>query len=370
LRTPLNAIIGFSEILTDQTFGELNSKQLKYSHNILNSGRHLLQLINDILDLSKVEAGRLEVARTAFPPAKALREVQTIVKALAHKKTIALDFQVADDLPPLLADEGKFKQIMYNLLSNAIKFTPDRGRVTVTASLIHTPAVAPAQPAESLKISVSDTGIGIQPQDHERIFIEFEQVDSSYGRQQQGTGLGLALTKRLIELHGGKIWVESEGIESKGSTFTFVLPVLKAEPVVASSPDDPGKHTVLVIEDDPACLAMLVRTLAGRGFQTLQATDGRTGVNLAAEHHPEVIILDLGMPDCSGDQVVEELRAHPHTSGIPILIHTGTVLAEPERQRLAAHVQAISLKTETNSLLANLERWRKPQPASLTAVNS
>ena len=135
LRTPLNAIIGFSEILADKTFGDLNDRQLKYSNNILNSGRHLLQLINDILDLAKVEAGRVELTRNSFSVAKALSEVQTIVKTLANKKHISLDFDVAPDLPALFADEAKFKQIMYNLLSNAIKFTPDGGKVLVTAAI-------------------------------------------------------------------------------------------------------------------------------------------------------------------------------------------------------------------------------------------
>jgi PAS domain S-box-containing protein len=230
LRTPLNAIIGFSEILSDKTFGDLNDHQLKYTNNILSSGRHLLQLINDILDLSKVEAGRLQLSRTPFRVAKAMADVETIVKTLAAKKRIALKFKVAADLPSLFADEPKFKQIMYNLLSNAIKFTPDGGHVTVTTLLdqvsdtaFRTRSVAPVR---CLRIAVADTGIGIQPEDHERIFREFEQVDSSYGRQQQGTGLGLALTKKLVELHGGNLQVQSRGIEGEGTTFTFTMPIV------------------------------------------------------------------------------------------------------------------------------------------------
>ncbi len=228
LRTPLNAIIGFSEVLADQTFGELNERQLKYANHIQNSGRHLLQLINDILDLSKVEAGRVELARSAFDIAAALQNVRSIAKALANKKSITLTFEVPEDLPPFLGDEVKFKQVLYNLLSNAIKFTPPGGFVALT--VVRGLGIEPgAEEGESLEISVTDNGIGIRPEDQERIFLEFEQVDSSYGRQQQGTGLGLALTRRLIELHGGRIWVESEGIEGKGSTFTFVLPFRQPE---------------------------------------------------------------------------------------------------------------------------------------------
>ncbi len=257
LRTPLNAIIGFSEILADRTFGDLNARQCKYSNNILNSGRHLLQLINDILDLSKVEAGKLELTRSSFSVARALENAQVIIKTLAYKKGIALDFDVAAAPPELFADEAKFKQIMYNLLSNAIKFTPNKGRVTVTATRWHpnghgAPELKSLLSGECLKVTVADTGIGIHPRDHERIFAEFEQVDSSYGRLQQGTGLGLALTKRLIDLHGGRIQVESEGIEGKGSRFTFLLPLPKPAPAhqPAERQGAPLRPLILVLAED------------------------------------------------------------------------------------------------------------------------
>jgi signal transduction histidine kinase len=242
LRTPLNAIIGFSEILADKTFGDLNDRQSKYINNILGSGRHLLQLINDILDLSKVEAGRLELTRTSFSAAKALANVQAIVKTLASKKGITLEVQVAPGLSEVLADEAKFKQIMYNLLSNAIKFTPEGGKAGVMVTRQTDPKAHPGleplfgSSGQCLRVIVADTGIGIHPRDQGRIFLEFEQVDSSYGRQQQGTGLGLALTKRLIELHGGRIWVESEGVEGKGSRFGFLLPLPKTQPKPAPAP--------------------------------------------------------------------------------------------------------------------------------------
>ena len=507
LRTPLNAIIGFSEILADKTFGDLNDRQLKYSNNILNSGRQLLQLINDILDLAKVEAGRVELMRNTFVVAKALSEVQTIVKTLANKKRISLEFEVGANLPPLFADEAKFKQVMYNLLSNAIKFTPDGGRVTVTAAFQNeangdsSPASKIALAGESLRVAVTDTGIGIKANDQERVFKEFEQVDSSYGRQQQGTGLGLALTKRLIEMHGGRIWMESEGVEGKGSTFTFLIPMPKTEAKPTQLTDKPDLHddtihplvlvvtnddshqqlvghyltgagyditvvsetaamiaalkarrpyavvidrkmgsaddwpggagqspeqsksdfsdtliqhkccsripagipqvifsedgngrlafsllgkegvvpervscrlvdairqsdkttgkelkTILIIDDEPVLLELLTKTLLQKGFSILRASDGRTGVEFATNYLPEVIILDFSMPEFNGIQVVEQLRAHPRTKNIPILINTGTVLNEEERQRLAGHVQSITSKTERESLLTELER--------------
>jgi signal transduction histidine kinase len=220
LRTPLNAIIGFSELLADRTFGDLNAKQAKYVDNILTSGRHLLQLINDILDLSKVEAGRMELQVDRFEVAQAVQDVVTIVKTLAGKKGVALAIEVAGALPPISADQAKVKQVLYNLLSNAIKFTPAKGQVTVTAHAGTDEQV----PGRVLRLAVRDTGIGLKPQDRERIFGAFEQVDSSYARQQQGTGLGLALCRQLVALHGGRIWAESEG-EGRGSTFTVVLPL-------------------------------------------------------------------------------------------------------------------------------------------------
>ena len=217
LRTPLNSIIGFSEVLEDQTFGEMNQKQVKYIANILFSSRHLLELLNDILDLSKVEAGKME-----FQPSKvkikALLETSLImVKEKAMDQRIRLDLDFPKDFPSDLeisADERKLKQIMFNLLSNAVKFTPGGGTVRINAALI----------SESvLQISVADTGIGIGPEDQTRVFQEFEQLDSAYDRKYEGTGLGLALTRKLVKLHGGRIWVESEG-EEKGSVFTFVIP--------------------------------------------------------------------------------------------------------------------------------------------------
>jgi signal transduction histidine kinase/DNA-binding response OmpR family regulator len=232
LRTPLNAIIGFSELLEDQAFGPLNDRQQRYVGNILSSGRHLLQLINDILDLAKVEAGRMALDPAPFDVALALREAEGIVKALAEKKGICLELDLDPRLDTVTADPAKFRQIMYNLLSNAIKFTPNQGSVRVSARRLH--AASPDEDGASgagvgewIEVAVADSGVGIRREDQERIFGEFEQVDPSYAREHQGTGLGLALTRRLVGMHGGRIWLESEGL-GKGSTFTFVLPAVAA----------------------------------------------------------------------------------------------------------------------------------------------
>ena len=216
LRTPLNAIIGFSEVLHERMFGELNDKQAEYLQDILASGRHLLSLINDILDLSKVEAGRMELELEPFDLPAALDDAVTLVRERATRHGITLDLVVDPAVGAVVADERKVKQILLNLLSNAVKFTPDGGRVGVTAGVAHD-----ASSPEAIEVAVSDTGVGIAPEDQVTIFQEFRQVGSG-AQRQEGTGLGLTLTKKFVELHGGRIWVTSE--VGKGSTFTFTVP--------------------------------------------------------------------------------------------------------------------------------------------------
>jgi len=224
LRTPLNSVIGFSEILQDRTFGELNQRQAKHVGNVLGSARHLLQIISDVLDLSKVEAGRMDLELSVVEPARALGDLATIARGLANKKHIELVIEADDSMPSISADERKLKQIAFNLISNAIKFTPEGGKVKVKAEVVNSSGAEAGGGSSSVfRVTVSDTGIGIAPEDQERIFESFVQVDSSYAKKQQGTGLGLALTRRLVELHGGRIWVESQG-EGKGSTFAFEIP--------------------------------------------------------------------------------------------------------------------------------------------------
>jgi len=213
LRTPLNAIIGFSEVLRERMFGEVNEKQLEYLKDIHESGRHLLSLINDILDLSKIEAGRMELEVSRFDLPSALSNAMTLIRERAQRHGIGLNLEVDERLGELSGDERKFKQIMLNLLSNAVKFTPDGGRVEVSARRYD----------GMIEVSVKDTGVGIAPEDHEAVFEEFRQVGSDYAKKHEGTGLGLTLSRRFVELHGGKIWVKSQ--LGQGATFTFTLPV-------------------------------------------------------------------------------------------------------------------------------------------------
>jgi signal transduction histidine kinase len=226
LRTPLNAILGFSEVLAERMFGEVNEKQAEYLQDILSSGRHLLSLINDILDLSKVEAGRLELELGRFHLPTTLDNTLTLVRERATRHGITLTQTVVEGVGHIVADERKVKQVLLNLLSNAVKFTPDGGGVDLTATAAK----------DVITIAVSDTGIGIAPEDQAAIFEEFRQVGREDARTQEGTGLGLTLAKKFVELHGGRIWVQSQ--VGQGSTFTFTLPV---RPDGGNSSDQAGR---------------------------------------------------------------------------------------------------------------------------------
>jgi len=216
LRTPLNAIIGFSEVLGERMFGELNPKQDEYVKDIHTSGRHLLSLINDILDLSKIEAGRMELELSDFDLPAAVDSAVTLVRERAARRGVALRSTVEDGVAAVRADERKVRQVVLNLLSNAIKFTPEGGRVDVRTAPVD----------GEVEVSVSDTGVGIAPEHQAAVFEEFRQVGESAARHE-GTGLGLALSRKFVELHGGKIWVESQ--VGKGSTFTFRIPASRGD---------------------------------------------------------------------------------------------------------------------------------------------
>ena len=343
LRTPLNAIIGFSEILHDRTFGEVNPKQERYVDNITTSGRHLLELINDILDLSKVEAGKMELELSQVSLKSLLENSLIMIKEKALSHSIILDLNIPAELSDLelYMDERKLKQIMFNLLSNAVKFTPDGGRIEVEAR----------GEEKEIAIRVSDTGIGIKPEDQERVFETFEQAGSMQGLNQQGTGLGLALTRRLVVLHGGRIWVESEG-EGKGCTFIFTIPtgtreLEKETPSSVATPqaktietsrteEGDSRPTVLVVEDDRHASELITHYLNEAGYAVAHAFDGKEVVELAKEIKPYAITLDILMPGKDGWEVLGELKANPETRGIPVVI-----LSITEDQQLGFSLGAI-----------------------------
>jgi len=319
LRTPLNAIIGFSEVLLEKMFGNVNERQEEYLNDILSSGQHLLSLINDILDLSKVEAGKMELELGMFDLRQVLEGSLVMVKerALAHGLTLSLD--MVDDLSVITGDERKLKQILFNLLSNAVKFTPDKGKIGIVAQRMN----------GAVQIAVWDTGVGIAPEDQQRIFEEFQQVGHGLAGKTEGTGLGLALTKRFVELHGGTLWVEST--PGSGSTFTFTLPFpgVGEPPVLALGEDTTPEQRsetgamsplVLVIEDDPRAADLLRIYLTEAGYSVTIARDGEEGLAKVKQLSPDAVILDVLLPRVDGWAFLTHVKADPTTRDVPVII--------------------------------------------------
>ena len=310
LRTPLNAIIGFSEVLREEMFGPLNERQADYLNDILTSGRHLLSLINDILDLSKVEAGKMELELSTFFLPAVLEGGLTMIRERALGHGISLGLDAAPDVDEITADERKVKQVVFNLLSNAVKFTPDGGRIDLSARISN----------GELEVAVRDTGIGIAPEDQERVFEEFQQAG-----QREGSGLGLALSRSFVELHGGRLRLESE--PGVGSTFTFTLPVpvapsmhQPAAPAAVIPETPPAGLTMLVIEDDQRSAELLRIFLEEGGFSVTLALDGNEGLESARRLRPAAIILDLLLPQVSGWDVLTQLKGDPALADIPVVI--------------------------------------------------
>ena len=311
LRTPLNAVIGFSEVLLERMFGDLNDRQEEYLHDIWSSGKHLLELLNEILDLSKVEAGQMTLEPTEFSLQEALGHGLALVRERAARHGIRLGLEVAPDVGPVRADELRIKQVIVNLLSNAVKFTPDGGRVEVRAR---------TEGAEVV-VTVADTGTGVAAEDRERIFESFQQ-GGRRASTTEGTGLGLTLSKRIVELHGGRIWVDSElGV---GSTFGFAIPAGAPATSAGAAVDDPGQadgeRTVVVIDDDRRSIDLLTVYLEAAGLRVVSAHDGQRGVELIRGLQPAIVVLDILLPGMDGWQVLESLKADPATAAIPVVI--------------------------------------------------
>lgn len=311
LRTPLNAVIGFSEVLLERMFGDLNERQEDYLRDILNSGRHLLALLNDVLDLSKVEAGAMELDPTDFDVAETLDYALSMVRERAVAHGITLHREVAPGVGMVRADELRFKQVLLNLLSNAVKFTPDGGRVEVRARAAD----------GDLEITVSDTGMGIDPADQQRIFDSFQQGGRT-ARQAEGTGLGLTLTKRIVELHGGRLWLNSE--VGHGSTFGFSIPLDRS--VVATGRPDPAlgaaddRPVVVVVEDDRSSAELMALHLEAAGLRPVVVPNGADGLAAVRAQSPAAVILDIRLPGMDGWDVLGAIKGDPHTASIPVVV--------------------------------------------------
>ena len=301
LRTPLNSILGFSEILKDNLAGALTEEQrVECLEAIHASGEHLLQLINDVLDMSKIEAGRMDLILEEFVVDAAFREVVTVVKSLAGRKGIELTILVEPEDLVIYADKGKVKQVLYNLLSNAIKFTPDNGSIFVDAKI--------RGEADDLLVTVTDTGVGIPAEHIDKIWGEFYMVQGEH-QTQKGTGLGLALVKKLVELHGGKIEVAST--EGRGSVFTFTVPLQAGD--VAAQQQQMSK-LILLVEDNPSNLELTRMILTGGGYRVEVATDGQEGLLKAKELKPALILMDLQLPGMDGLTATRAIKADPDTA--------------------------------------------------------
>lgn len=317
LRTPLNAILGFSELLIDSENGQFPAATtLRFLEQIHSSGKHLLGLINDILDLSKIEAGQMELHLQMVSVEDVVSQVASIVEPLVAQRRIRLEFE-ATSAGQILADEGKLKQMILNLVSNAIKFTSDGGEVTIKA----------ARAVDRLEIVVSDNGIGIAEDDIKRLFKEFQQVDSAANRKQQGTGLGLVLTRSFAILHGGDVRIESE--LGKGSRFTIYLPFEARSPDrVPRAPDrkieaaivEVSRPLVLVVEDDPASAELITRQIERAGFRTENVRNGVEALAMAKEHKPVAITLDIMLPGVDGWEVLRRLKRDDMTRDIPVIV--------------------------------------------------
>jgi PAS domain S-box-containing protein len=313
LRTPLNAILGFSELLLDQTAGPLGEKQKRWVDFIQKGGRHLLQLINDILDLSKIEAGQVELNVERFLVEVAIPEVVSNIRPLLMEKKISLTSRIEPELF-VLADRVRFKQILYNLLSNAVKFTPTAGQIAIEA----------ARSGDQVRFELIDNGIGIDPQHQHIIFEEFRQVESPDGAVKEGTGLGLAITRRLVEQHGGKIAVESE--LGKGAKFTFTLPLGQSHAVVqipsaaVPAPSKSKQPIVLVVDDEAQDRELLANYLSPEGYRIVTAAPGDEAIAKARDLRPDVITLDILMSTGSGWEMLYRLRNTPETAKTPIVV--------------------------------------------------
>ncbi len=335
LRTPLNSIIGFSDILSEQSYGTLNDKQNRYVENIASSGRHLLQLVNNILDLAKIEAGRIDLIPDRFDLSEVVEEVACAMRAISEKKSVNIELSIAPDLPPVSADRVKMKQVFYNLMANAVKFTDEGGRVIVRTGLTSNGngdvPDAPAD-AEFFTVAVTDTGVGIHPDETERIFNEFEQADATFSRNFEGAGLGLSLSRRLVEIHGGRITVAST--PGRGSTFTVYIP-REARPAVSPAAETtigaaepvhdekspPLAPLILVVEDDFPTSEILTIHLSEAGFRVGHAVDGDEAIRKAVELSPALIILDVMTPRRDGWEVLQTLKNREDTKAIPIIVH-------------------------------------------------
>jgi signal transduction histidine kinase/CheY-like chemotaxis protein len=334
-RTPLNSVLALSRLLLDRIDGELTAEQERQVGYIRRSAEGLLELVNDLLDLAKVEAGKVDIKPSAFTVSELFGGLRGALRPLLTGQAVDLIFEIPDQVPNLFTDEGKVTQILRNLISNALKFT-EQGEVRVSASF--------DADNERVKLSVRDTGIGIAPQDQARIFDEFSQVETKIQKRVKGTGLGLPLSRSLAELLGGELTIES--VPGQGSVFTLSIPRERGDPSRAQRSGDGARKRVLLIDDDETFRYVMRQIISNEPrYEFIEATDGDVGLMAAREQKPDVIILDLQMPTMDGFTVLQELNADSRTSVTPVIVSTSMNVNAELKARLPAGTRVISKNT-------------------------
>ncbi|MCX7920021.1 MAG: response regulator [bacterium] len=366
LRTPLNAIIGYSEMLQEEAQDIGQTDFIPDLKKINSAGKHLLALINDILDLSKIEAGKMELFLETFDVRNVIEDVITTSKPLIDKNSNTLSLQVSGDLGTMRADMTKFRQILFNLISNASKFT-EKGNITLTVSR------ETFNYQDWISVTVADTGIGMTPEQLQKLFKEFSQADSSTTRKYGGTGLGLVISKRFCEMMGGTISVESEA--GKGTKFTVRIPaeVAPTESKPKPTPTPPSvkpqpepvpvvqpQETILAIDDDPEVLELMRRFLEKEGYRVVTASSGEEGLKLAEQVKPKVITLDVMMPHIDGWQVLSAIKANPAIADIPVIMLT--MVDEKNIGYALGATDYLMKPVEKEQLVSILRRYRCEHP--------
>jgi signal transduction histidine kinase/CheY-like chemotaxis protein len=356
-RTPLNSILALSRLLTDRTDGPLTVEQERQVNFIRRSAESLAELVNDLLDLAKVEAGKLEVRPQYFTISELFGALRGVMKPLQQNDAVELIFEEPEDCPTLFTDEAKVAQILRNLVSNALKFT-ERGEVRVGAAF--------DSETQRCCLSVADTGIGIAPEDHDLVFQEFSQIPNLLQSRAKGTGLGLPLSRRLAELLGGGLTMRST--IGAGSVFTLCVPVslggpASAAPALVSQPGQP--RVVLLIDDEETSRYVLRQMLGGCGPLVVQeAGTGAEALRLAKSLRPDVVLLDLGLPDIDGFDVMDRLRTDPSTADIPVIVCTSSILPAHQSGRLSHARTVLSKATVTREAMQRVlaEVWQPGLP--------